>query len=148
MKTVILSIVIACLMVLSAYAQPMEIPDGSHCIGCGMKVDQKSPFSAQIIDKEGKLLGFCDIGDMLLYYRDLKDKQVKAYVRDYVSGEWLDALNAIYVKNDTFMSPMSWNIGAFKDKAQAEKSGSVMGMPDTMNSLNAPMKKKMKHMEH
>ena len=88
-----------------AFAAPMDIPEGSRCALCGMGVSQTSIFSAQTV-QNGEMLPFCDIGDMLYYYSEQAEKPAEAYVRDAVSKEWIDALKAVYVHSDEFMT--SW----------------------------------------
>jgi copper chaperone NosL len=127
-----------------AFAGPLPIPEGSLCHVCGMKVDAASPFAAQAIDN-GKLLPFCDIGDMLHYYGRAKAKPAEVYVKDFETNEWTDALRAAYVKSPAFKTPMSWEIAAFKDKQKALKSGAVMSFDEALASISGgmPMKKKM-----
>src|SRR3990170_5890399 len=119
MKTLLFALFIVTIFALSVFAHPVEIPAGSTCDACGMKVDPKSPFSAEIIGKDGRLMAFCDIGDMFSTYLKLTEKPEKAYVKDYTSGEWIEAEGAHYVKSDKFSTPMSWNIAAFKSKEEA-----------------------------
>lgn len=134
----VLRLFAVCLLViglpLAALSQPMEIPEGSKCYECGMKVDPGSPFAAQIVE-DGKLLPFCDIGDMLHRYKKMKDKPERLYVRDKASGEWTDALGASYVKSEEFKTPMGWGLAAFKDKGEAAKHGSPMDFDEALTMV-------------
>jgi nitrous oxide reductase accessory protein NosL len=121
-------------LALAAFAQPMEIPEGSHCYNCGMKVDPASPFAAEIVEA-GKPLPFCDIGDMMHSYKKMAEKPGVLYVRDYASGEWTDALKAFYVKSDEFKTPMGWGFAAFREKGEAEKNGSPMTFEETLKLI-------------
>lgn len=127
-----------CLLVtgfpLVASAQPMEIPEGSKCYECGMKVAPASPFAAEIVEA-GKLLPFCDIGDMMHRYKKMAEKPGTLYVRDHASGQWTDALKAFYVKGEEFRTPMGWGIAAFREKGEAEKKGSPMTFEEALKLI-------------
>jgi copper chaperone NosL len=118
----------------SAYAEPMEIPEGSKCHICGMKVDPGSPYSAQMVE-DGTLLPFCDIGDMLHYYKKQQEKPAELYIRDTQSRKWTEAQGAFYVKSDAFSTPMGWGIVAFSDKEEAEKFGETMTLEEALDAL-------------
>ncbi len=130
---ILLLVFAACLPGL-AYAEPMEIPEGSKCHICGMKVAPGSPYSAQTVD-EGNLLPFCDIGDMLHYYKKQEEKPTELYVRGAQSREWTGAQGAFYVKSDSFSTPMGWGIAAFSDKEEAEKFGEAMTFEEALDAL-------------
>lgn len=144
MKGFLFSVFMVFVFSLTVYAQPVEIPSGSMCDACGMRVDPQSPFSAEIIDKGGKLHAFCDIGDMASSYAKMKDMAEKIYVKDYHSKKWIDAKGAFYSKSDAFSSPMGWNIAAFGSKEDASKYGEPMTFEKLVESISTmPMKKKM-----
>lgn len=143
-------ILLVCLFITVFFSvsssQPLEIPEGSLCHVCGMKVDSGSPFSAQAVNKDGKLLAFCDIGDMLIYYSGAKEKPDKVYVKDYNSKAWIPALNAVYIKSEKIKTPMAWGIAAFKEKADATKFGVTLNFNEALDvTLTPPMKKHMMH---
>jgi len=132
-----------CLLLTVSYAFSADVaaPEGSRCAECAMKVDPASPFIAVIRTAEGGDLFFCDIGDMLAYYKKLKKKPLSASVRDMDSKEWLDAEKAHYVKAG-FSTPMGWGIAAFKEEKEAEKAGAPMTFDEALRSLGVPMKLK------
>lgn len=136
--TKVLRLIAVCMLVLgfavAVFAGPMEIPEGSRCYECGMKVNPASPFAAQIMDG-ATLLPFCDIGDMMHSYKKMAEKPGTLYVRDFASGEWTDALNAFYVKSDEFKTPMGWGFAAFREKGEAEKKGSPMTFEETLKLI-------------
>ena len=132
--TSILLLLVATVLTGLAYAEPMEIPEGSKCHICGMKVDPVSPYSAQTVE-EGTLLPFCDIGDMLHYYKKQEEKPTELYVRDTRSREWTEAQEAFYVKSDQFSTPMGWGIAAFPDKDEAQKFGKTMTFEEALDAL-------------
>jgi copper chaperone NosL len=131
---VIVLLLVAAVLPGIAHSEPMDIPEGSKCHVCGMKVDPASPFSAQIV-RDGEMLTFCDIGDMLHYYNKQKEKPVELYVRDSGSGEWTDALKATYVKSKEFETPMGWGIAAFADSEEAARSGEPMTFEEALNAI-------------
>jgi len=118
----------------SAESEPMEIPEGSKCYLCGMKVDVDSQFSAQIV-QDGAMLPFCDVGDMLHHYKKQKEKPAELYVRDTENLEWTEAQRAFYVKSGEFSTPMGWGIAAFSDSAEAKKHGEPMTFDKALGAL-------------
>jgi len=95
------------------------------CAECGMLVDAEAPFSAKIISKDTTLY-FCDIGDLLVYLRERKAAPTYARVKDYRSGEWIEAAKAYYVHEPRrFITPMGWGLASFKDKNDAVDFGIV-----------------------
>ncbi|NTW59041.1 MAG: hypothetical protein HGA43_07735 [Nitrospirae bacterium] len=93
------------------------------CAQCGMPVDVAAPFSAKIVAGD-RMQYFCDIGDLLEYLRERKNDPTYARVKDYRSGEWIEAGQAFYVHEPRrFMNPMGWGVASFKDKRDAEDFG-------------------------
>lgn len=93
------------------------------CTECGMRVDMESKFSSRIT-QEGTPLFFCDIGDLFAYLKKNHPKDSMVEVKDFASGEWIDARKAFYVHAEKkFSTPMGWGIAAFKIKEDASKFG-------------------------
>lgn len=110
--------------------------DKSKCAECGMTVDEDSRFSARIVDDK-TTLHFCDIGDLLTYLKDKKRPAAGAQVKDYHTGEWLDASSALYVHAPKrFSTPMGWNVAAFRDREKA----SAFGEPRDLSGMTAALK--------
>jgi nitrous oxide reductase accessory protein NosL len=98
------------------------------CAECGMPVDMAAPFSSKIIAGDHHLY-FCDIGDLLIYLREKMLGTTHARVKDYQSGEWIEAAKAFYVLEPRrFITPMGWGVAAFKDNKDAEKFGKALDM--------------------
>jgi len=96
------------------------------CAECGMPVDVAAPFSSKIVAGDHTLY-FCDIGDLLVYLRERKTDPTSARVKDYRSGEWIEAAKAFYVHEPRrFMTPMGWGVASFQDKKNAEEFGQVL----------------------
>lgn len=96
-----------------------------RCAECGMTINQDSKFFSWAIDETGKK-HFCDIGDLLYHYRKAPQKIKEACVKDFITGDWIDAKSAFYVKSGNFKTPMAWQIGAFKNKGDAERYGKAL----------------------
>jgi len=107
----------------------------TKCTQCGMMVTMDSKFTSKIIQGDTTLY-FCDIGDLFMYLKKNNMKDAKAEVKDYMTGEWIDARQAYYVNSSKkFSTPMGWGIAAFKDKNEALKAGNIMDFDGTANAL-------------
>ena len=107
----------------------------TRCTECGMMVMMDSKFTSKITQGETTLY-FCDIGDLFMYLKKKKMKETGAAVKDYTTGEWIDARKAYYVNsNKKFRTPMGWGIAAFKDKNEASKAGNSLDFDGTLNAL-------------
>jgi len=107
----------------------------TRCTECGMMVQMDSKFTSRITQGETTLY-FCDIGDLFSYLKKKNGKEAGAQVKDYTTGEWLDARKAYYVNSGKkFRTPMGWGIAAFKDKNEASKAGNIMDFDGTANAL-------------
>jgi len=105
------------------------------CSECGMTVDVNSKFAAKSALAE-KTLYFCDIGDMFSYMKRTRQDGFRAEVKDYKTGEWIDAHAAYYVHAEKkFSTPMGWGTAAFKDKNDAGEFGAVMDFDATAKAL-------------
>jgi len=103
----------------------------TRCTECGMMVQMDSKFTSKITQGDTPLY-FCDIGDLFTYLKRKNVQDARIEVKDYSSGEWIDARKAFYVKSGRkFDTPMGWGIAAFKDKNEASRSGSAMDFEST-----------------
>jgi copper chaperone NosL len=127
----IIGIAIALIVISLTPVHAME----NRCVECGMMVRMDSKFTSKITQGDTTLY-FCDIGDLFSYLKKKNEQDAKIEVKDYTSGEWLDARKAFYVNSGKkFTTPMGWGIAAFKDKNEASRSGSVMDFESTAKSL-------------
>ncbi len=124
------------IIILIAACSPLPSLAGTvHCTECGMMVDMNSKFTAKIVQGDMARY-FCDIGDLFSYLKRKGAKDGRAEVRDYVTGEWLDANKAFYVHAEKkFKTPMGWGIAAFQDRKLAAASGSVMDFDGMAHAL-------------
>ncbi len=129
---------------LSAYAQPVAIPEGTHCDECGMMVDPHSKFASEVSAEKGRQLFFCDIGDMLYHFRTAKNTIRSVYVRDFPTGAWIDGRKAKYVLNKKFETPMEWGIAAFSSDSEAKKWGIPRDFHAAFALPSAILKERMK----
>jgi nitrous oxide reductase accessory protein NosL len=104
-------------------AEPFAVPAGARCDECGMPLDQNSKFLSIVITQDTRKLYFCDIGDMISHFRSTKDAIRSVFVRDYMTGEWIDGKNAFYSMNKTLKTPMGWGIAAFSKESDSKKLG-------------------------
>jgi copper chaperone NosL len=103
--------------------QPPNIVYGQDtCDQCKMIISEEN-MAAAYWTTEGKAHRFDDIGGMLAYYKQSDDDVASWWVHDYLSGEWLNAENAIFVKNAGnagIQTPMGFGIVAFANHQSAE----------------------------
>jgi nitrous oxide reductase accessory protein NosL len=106
-----------------------------QCAECGMMVDTNSKFSAKILQGDTPLW-FCDIGDLFSYLKRTGAKDARAEVKDYATGEWIDARKAYYVRDGKkFKTPMGWGVAAFVEKNEALKSGAAIDFDGAAKAL-------------
>jgi nitrous oxide reductase accessory protein NosL len=129
MKQRLLIIGIAIALVLIALS-PVHARESS-CTECGMTVRMDSKFIAKIT-KGDTTQYFCDIGDLFSYLKRKGLPDARIEVKDYPSGEWLDARKAFFdTSGKKFNTPMGWGIAAFKDKNEASQSGNAVDFENT-----------------
>jgi nitrous oxide reductase accessory protein NosL len=109
-------------VVIMATAFAADIP----CAQCGMTVDTGSKFTSKIAAGDATLL-FCDVGDLFAYLKRKNRSAVGVFVKDYPTGEWIDAKTAYYVHAEKkFKTPMGWGVAAYRDRSRAAEAGTVM----------------------
>ena len=95
---------------------PVEIHYGEDvCERCKMIISEKE-FATQYVLTGGKAKKFDDVGCMIEYLRENPGDRTDllgVYVRDYDSGEWIDARKAHYFQGGDIKSPMGFGIVAF-----------------------------------
>lgn len=120
------------------YCSPLlcqEIPENKKCNECGMKIDKDSRFSVIVIETGSDEYYYCDIGDMLYHYRKNKEIIKSLFVRDFITGKWIDGKKSFYIKNNEFKSPMRWNVAAFEDLHKAELYGKPLNLDDAIENI-------------
>jgi copper chaperone NosL len=90
------------------------------CIECRMAVSDHK-FGCEVVSADGTAQAFDDIGCLVLWARkNGLPAGGAAYVLDFNTGGWIDAETAVYLLAPSMPTPMSYGIGAFKTKADAE----------------------------
>jgi copper chaperone NosL len=104
--------------------KPVEILYGQDsCERCKMIISEKT-YSAEYILPKGEARKFDDIGCMIHFHNEEEskgDKIVARFVRDYNTGEWIDATKAYFVGSKDIITPMGHGLAAFKDKESARR---------------------------
>ena len=102
--------------------RPVKILYGQDiCERCKMIISEKA-YSAEYILPDGEARKFDDIGCMIHFQNEEesnRDKILAQYVRDYNTGDWIDATTAHFVWSKTIITPMGHGLAAFKDEASA-----------------------------
>lgn len=105
------------------------------CSECGMTCDVAAKFTSRIVQGD-QTLYFCDIGDLFSYLKRKKPSPTRVEVKDYNTGEWIDAYKAFYVHSEKkFKTPMGWSIASFKDKDRASEFGTAMDFDGAARAL-------------
>lgn len=122
-------ILIAACSTASTEEQPPEIHYGEDvCDACGMLISD-AKFAAASVEEDGAAHKFDDIGDLVAYYAQHPDAQVKAYfVHDYPSEKWLRAENAYFITSEQIQTPMAHCVAAYADRAGAEAAAQKYGV--------------------
>lgn len=92
------------------------------CPVCRMSIIDEH-FAAQVIDNQGYVESFDDIGCLSIFMRRLletgaQEKILALYVKDFETMEWISAQDAYYVQGQ-IDTPMSFGIVAFSEENTA-----------------------------
>lgn len=104
-----------------AEIRPVEIAGDDMCARCRMAISE-TRYAAELIRQDGEPVKFDDIGCMIHYVEDTRQKNdIAAYfVLDFDSQEWLNADQALFLWSPAFKTPMGGGIAAFKEKSKAD----------------------------
>lgn len=118
-----------CLLTLGCSAEidtsPRSIdPTIDICPVCPMSIIDEH-FAAQVIDDQGQVHSFDDIGCLSIYMRRLletggESSVLAHYVKDFATLEWVKAEEASFVQGQ-IDTPMSFGIVAFASEAEAQE---------------------------
>jgi len=154
----------ACLTLTLMYGQtstatqsePQIIPDNVRCGKCGMFPARYPKWQSQIIFSDGSMTAFDGCKCMFGFMSDVgkydaghsKDDIARIWVRDFNSGDWLDAKSAHFVVGSDVMGPMGKELIPFQDQNaadafQKEHGGQLAGFDainmETLKSLMGKM---------
>jgi copper chaperone NosL len=145
----------------TAVKQPMEISENATCGKCGMYPARYPRWQSQVIFNDDTMTPFdgCKCMFNFIFAMDKFDPKhsrndiAVAWVKDFNTGNWLNAEDASYVVGSTMMGPMGKELIPFADQAaamkfQAEQGGTMMKYedinPEVMKTLGmGGMKMKM-----
>ena len=123
----VLTVVLFCSLAASA--------EMVSCAQCGMGADLSAKFTSRVVQAK-QTLHFCDIGDLFAYLKANPAAAAEAQVKDYKSGEWINAQQATYVQSaKKFQTPMGWGIASFKNKPETAEFGNALDFNTMMKSL-------------
>ena len=119
--------------------EPVAIAAEDMCSFCRMAISEKQ-YASELVTRDGDALKFDDIGCMVNYHKENKQKAevAAAYVVDFYSRTWIRGEDAHYVKSARIKTPMSGDVIAFKNDSKAREfaanvEGSLTRFEDVMN---------------
>jgi len=117
----ILFAIIACTTACSRSFEPFDYGK-EECTFCKMTIVDPR-YSAEIIDKKGKIYKFDDIACMKHYMVDnkMQENDLNTFVSAFrPKNTILDAQKAFFIQNEYFKSPMKGNTAAFDKENDAK----------------------------
>lgn len=124
---------------------PMEIAADISCSKCGMFPAKYPQWQTQIVFNDGQMAPFdgckCMFGflfNMSEYDKEHTPADIGAvWVREFNSGDWIDARKALYVMGSDEMGPMGKELIPFADTGAAEafqeKHGGQIALYDAIS---------------
>lgn len=131
---------------------PVDIEASKEeCVYCKMKImDLK--FNTQVQTSKGRIYHFDSIECLINWLNENQDIEIKnAWVKDYLTGEWVEYKKALYFVSQDLPSPMGAYLSSFKDensiqKIQKEKQGKVLKYEELFDYIKSL--KENEHHEH
>ncbi len=107
---------------------PQVIPEDLSCGKCGMFPAKYPQWQSQIVFADGKIAAFDGCKCMFGYIFNMekldpqhtRESMAAIWVRDFKSGEWVNARNARYVIGSDTMGPMGKELIPFANNIDAE----------------------------
>ncbi|MFG0284508.1 MAG: nitrous oxide reductase accessory protein NosL [Phycisphaerales bacterium JB039] len=113
------------------------------CDICSMIISEDRFSSAIALRRDGRVeyLLFDDAGEMLAAPAPQAD-ELRWWVHDADTREWIDGRTAIYLVSESLMTPMGTGVAAYATRAAAEEAritwpGKLMDFPTVRESLSA-----------
>jgi copper chaperone NosL len=131
--TVMLAVIAAFAVAPRAYAETVDLPDGSKldlsvaCPQCYMTVGASALGPAALVLADGKVIGFDSTGDLFRYILEPQKYGLDAasiknvFVTEYGTKTFIDAKKALYVAGSDVAGHMGPDVVAFSKKEDAEK---------------------------
>jgi copper chaperone NosL len=103
--------------------EPVAIASEDMCSYCKMAISEKQ-YAAELIDSEGQVLKFDDIGCLLNFIKkgSINVSGASLFVMDFDQRQWINADGAYYIRSADVTTPMNGGIIAFKDQAKAQEA--------------------------
>jgi len=121
--TLILSMFMSLLLSCSTGPEPINY-GSDQCDHCRMTI-MDNKFGSEIISNKGKIYKFDAAECMVRFVKDgkIKEEDIKSRLVTDASkpGQFVDAVNAVYLISEKFPSPMGANLSAYGSNADAEK---------------------------
>ncbi|MDO9262055.1 MAG: nitrous oxide reductase accessory protein NosL [Flavobacteriaceae bacterium] len=134
------------LLFVSCKIEPKEINFGLDvCHFCKMTIVDK-PFASEIVSAKGKVYVY-DAIECMIKNQEVENLDAALHlVYDYENtNDFMDATQSHYVISEQIKSPMGENLGAFQNRASAEKFvKNNGGMPFNWKEINAYFNKNEK----
>lgn len=108
-------------------APPELHPNQDTCHECGMTVSDVRHAAAIVFLRDGMVEHFVfdDTGEMLESPTPPGVAEVRRYVHDFQTGQWIDAATAHFIRASELHTPMATGIVAFSDQAAARAAAST-----------------------
>lgn len=128
-----------CLLLFSCAAEPQPIAYGSdNCSHCRMTISDDR-YGAELVTPKGKAYKFDSAECLAAYVNEQKTTEAALLlVTDYTRpGEFVNALEAVFLQSQEQPSPMGLNLTAFGNQKTAaetvrEKNGRLLRWPDVL----------------
>jgi copper chaperone NosL len=148
------SVAMAVAVVACAPPGPQAIADrGRSCDYCRMTISDER-FGGQLITRKGKAYAFDAIECLASYYlqNGAAGDGSSLWVTDFANpGRWIEARNAMFVRNDAHQSPMGLNLVALRadaDKAVAgQGQGTTLGWQEVLALVQSEQATSWDHAE-
>lgn len=102
-------------------SKPSKIHYGSDvCAECRMII-QDERFAAASVSADGRFQKFDDIGCLARYEKESGAKDLRSWVHDIDSGEWIKREQAKFVHSRDLVTPMGYGFAAFAVADDAAK---------------------------
>ena len=102
---------------------PVALAAEDMCSYCRMAISEKR-YAAELIDSEGEVFKFDDIGCMANFVKSKKNSAttVAYFAMDFNERQWIKAEDAYFVRSSELTTPMNGEIIGFKTESRAEEA--------------------------
>ncbi|GIX41142.1 MAG: hypothetical protein KatS3mg129_0875 [Leptospiraceae bacterium] len=152
MKIKIFYIIIILFLGFCSPNAPISIESGKEeCTFCKMRIIDLR-FNTQLQTDKGRIYHFDSIECMVNWIKENPDIKIKnAWVKDYLTENWIEYKKAIYFISPDIPSPMGANLSAYNNKKEIEelqnqnKQGQVFKWEELFQYINSTKKHEHHH---